>query len=272
MSLIELKQINKYYDQKHAVKNISLNIEKQEIVAVLGSNGAGKSTTIKMICGLLKPTSGDLHIFGKTYEKDSNYIRKHIGYMPEESATYLDVSVMEYLLFFSRLLDIKDDEAKRTINKYADLLDIHAEKMQLGELSKGMRRKVLIIRSLLNDPDLLIYDEPASGLDPQTSQIILDTLLKLKSKGKTIIFSSHNLEHVRKISDRIIIIKEGIKVADESKENLQINHKKTYVVSTKEGKKTVSLKELQALIKKGEVEDIRAPESSLEDIYLSYVK
>lgn len=272
MSVISLKNVNKFYEKTHAVKDMNISIDKQEIVAVLGSNGAGKSTTIKMICGLLKPTSGKIMLFGKDFSSDAQYIRQHIGYMPEESATYFDVSVTEYLLFFSRLLGIKDDVAKVTINKYADLLDIHAENKQLGELSKGMRRKVLIIRSLLNDPDVLIYDEPASGLDPQTAQIILTTLLKLKKEGKTIIFSSHHLDHVKKISDRIIIIKDGEKVADASIEELSLKHKKEYIITTTKGKTKVTLKELQKIEKDEEILDIIAPESNLEDIYLSYVK
>jgi ABC-2 type transport system ATP-binding protein len=247
MSIISLTNINKFYDKTHAVKNMNIDIQKQEIVAVLGSNGAGKSTTIKMICGLLKPSSGKLVLFDKSFEHDAQYIRRHIGYMPEESATYLDVSVTEYLLFFSRLLGIKDIIAKKTITKYANLLDIHADKKQLGELSKGMRRKVLIIRSLLNDPDLLIYDEPASGLDPQSAQVILDTMIKLKKEGKTIIFSSHHLDHVKKISDRIIIIKDGEKVADAPINEIMTKHEKKYIITTAKGKKTVSLKELQKM-------------------------
>ena len=270
--LLSVTNVSKSYDSFLAVKNISFEINKQEIVAILGQNGAGKSTTIKMLAGLLKPSAGDIRIFDTSYFSDSHTIKKKIGYMPEESATYLDVTVKEYLLFFSDLLGIERFRAEKQIKTYSTLLELDAENKKLGDLSKGMRRKVLLIRSLLHDPEVLIYDEPASGLDPKTTQTILFTLLDLKKKGKTIIFSSHNLDHVKKISDRILIIKNGVKVADSSLQDLIKNEQKSYVITTKSGKKTVSFTELEHAVKKGDVLDIYAPEVSLEDLYLSYVK
>lgn len=215
MAFIELDNLQKSFGDVQAVNGVSLSVKKGEIVAVLGSNGAGKSTTIKMVCGLLKPTSGIVTIDGKNYKDDAPQIRKRLGYLPEESAMYLDVGLIDYLIFFARLYHIPQDEARKRIDLLLKQLDLHVGNRMIGELSKGMRRKVLIARSLLHEPDLLIYDEPASGLDPQTASAVIAFVKEQKEYGKTLLFSSHNLTHVEQIADRVVIIHKGTKVLDQ---------------------------------------------------------
>ncbi len=271
-NMISLQGITKQYTDTLAVSNLDVEIPKGQIVALLGSNGAGKSTTIKMICGLLKPTQGKLLIDSKTYEHNADDIRRTIGYMPEESAMYLDVTVIDYLLFFGRLYNLTDTQTKTHVERFCTKLQlIDANHKKLSELSKGMRRKVLLIRSLLNDPELLIYDEPASGLDPQTSQAILNFLLELKNQNKTILFSSHNLEHVRKISDRLLIIKSGVLVADTTVPEFEKHNKREFIVETSSGTHTVSEQKLADFVKQNEILTITQKVKTFEETYLEFI-
>jgi ABC-2 type transport system ATP-binding protein len=269
--VVELMHVAKNYGSFTAVKDSSFKIMQGEIVALLGSNGAGKSSTIKMICGLLKPTSGKLELFGKSYDVCADLIRSRIGYMPEESAMYLDVTVEDYLLFFGRLYGNTDEKTKRIMEQFFLRLDLDARQKRLSELSKGMRRKVLLIRSLLNDPQLLIYDEPASGLDPQTSHVILDFLIELKKTGKTILFSSHNLEHVRIIADRLLIMRKSELIADTTVSAFTKNHIKEFIVKTDQGEHKVKATELAQFVQSRKVLDITSQDKSFEELYLEFI-
>lgn len=279
MDIIKIKDIRKEYGKTVALKKINLGVESGSIVSILGSNGAGKSTLIKLLCGLLKPTSGSLSIDGLQYSESPDSIKKKLGYVPEESAMYLDVTVMDYLIFFARIYKIEHKKALAIIKDYAARLELEdAFDKRLSELSKGMRRKVLMIRSLINDPSVLIFDEPASGLDPQTSHTILSFMEELKAKGKTIFFSSHNLGHVEQIAERIIILKDGEIIADMPLEKLLKTRKKRFCIKKKYGskivKKSVTLAEVKELLKKspGSILDLKSKGDSLEDIYLALIK
>ncbi|MFW5746076.1 MAG: ABC transporter ATP-binding protein [Nanoarchaeota archaeon] len=275
MGVLAVEGVVKRYGNFHAVKGISFSIEKGEIVALLGSNGAGKSTTIKMLCGLLKPTDGHVMINGKTYDNDADSIKQEIGYVPEESAMYLDVGILDYLMFFARLYRVPAGQARRRIQKYLRMVDLDAGNKQIGQLSKGMKRKVLIIRSLLNDPEILIYDEPASGLDPQTSAGILKFIEELSTQGKTILFSSHNLGHVDQIASRVIIVHKGRKAFDSTVEDLKHVQRQHFVVRYRSGdtvvEKRVGLKHLKSMLDEDVVE-ILPEQKSIEEAFLSIVR
>jgi len=267
---ILVTELKKSYEHFEAVKGISFEVKSGEIVAILGTNGAGKSTTLKMLCGLLKPTAGTISIDGHTFEKDANAIRQKIGYMPEESALYEDVTIDEYLQFFAELFGISRTVAHNRITKLKRDFELPDTTKQIASLSKGMKRKVLLIRALLNDPSILIFDEPASGLDPNIAHSILEKLLDLKKQQKTILFSSHNLLHVEKIADRVIIIDNGKIIFNGNVSQLKKTKKSQYKIIENGEEKTVSFEYL-----KKNIENISAiePEStSLEEAFLSLTK
>jgi len=197
------------YDDTIAVENLNLQIGSGEIVGILGHNGAGKSTTLKMIAGLVEPTSGHVHVMGHDMQKENIKVKQMTGYLPEESSLYDAMTAQQYLLFFSELYQMPRQKALARIDQLLDSLDLTAKNKLTGEFSKGMKRKTAIARTLLHDPDLLILDEPSSGLDPLTSFFIINYLKTLKREGKTIILSAHNLFHMETVCDRVGIIKNG---------------------------------------------------------------
>ena len=207
--MIQLENIFKRYNDTTVVENLNLQIEAGEIVGIIGHNGAGKSTTLKMIAGLVEPTSGSVRVMGRDIQKESVKIKQHIGYLPEESPLYEAMSARQYLLFFSELYGMPRQQALMRIDQLLASLDLQDKNKLTGEFSKGMKRKTAIARALLHNPDLLILDEPNSGLDPLTSFFIINYLKTLRKEGKTIILSAHNLFHVETICDRVGIIKNG---------------------------------------------------------------
>ena len=207
--MIQLTNVTKRYDDTTVVDNLNIQIEAGEIVGIIGHNGAGKSTTLKMIAGLVEPTSGEIRVMGRDIRKEGVKVKQQIGFLPEESPLYEAMTAQQYLLFFSELYRMPRQKALKRIDQLLTSLDL-AEKTKLtGEFSKGMKRKTAIARALLHDPDLLILDEPNSGLDPLTSFFIINYLKTLKREGKTILLSAHNLFHVETICDRVGIIKNG---------------------------------------------------------------
>ncbi len=199
--MISLKQVTKLYGQLAAVRDLDLEIEDGEIMGIIGHNGAGKTTILKMIVGLISPTSGTVEVMGRDVAKESTYVKQFIGYLPEESPLYENMAVAEYLMFFSELYKVPKREAKERIDLLLGSLKLPEQDKLTGELSKGMRRKVAIARALLHDPRILILDEPNAGLDPLTSFFIINYLKSLKEQGKTILLSAHNLFHVEYICD-----------------------------------------------------------------------
>jgi ABC-2 type transport system ATP-binding protein len=219
--MIKLKQVSKVYDRFIAVDNLDLEVKDGEIMGIIGHNGAGKTTTLKMITGLLTPTSGTIEVMGRDILKDSIPVKRALGYLPEESPLYESMTVMEYLMFFSELYDIPRKTARERIEEILTSLKLDEMNKMTGELSKGMKRKVAIARTLLHDPTLLIMDEPNSGLDPLTSFFIIGYLKKLRETGKTILLSAHNLFHVEYICDRIAIMKNGKLLVCDSMKSLR---------------------------------------------------
>lgn len=207
--MIELMNVTKQYDNITVVEPLNLQIAAGEIVGIIGHNGAGKSTTMKMIAGLVEPTTGQVRVMGRDIHREGVKVKQHIGYLSEESPLYEAMSAQQYLLFFSELYRIPRQKALARIDQLLTSLDLPDKHKLTGQFSKGMKRKTAIARALLHDPSLLILDEPNSGLDPLTSFFIINYLRTLKREGKTIILSAHNLFHVETICDRVAIIKNG---------------------------------------------------------------
>lgn len=207
--MIELVQVTKRYGDLLAVNALDLQVREGEIIGIVGHNGAGKSTTLKMIAGLIAPTSGAVRVLGCDMAKESTTAKRDMGYLPEENPLYENMTAREYLTFFSELYGLPKTKTRARIDELLGSLNLREKDKLTGEFSKGMKRKVAIARALLHDPRLLILDEPNAGLDPLTSFFIINYLKTLKSQGKTIVLSAHNLFHVEYICDRVAIIKNG---------------------------------------------------------------
>ncbi len=207
--IIKLDSITKIYKNFTAVKGVNLQIREGEILGIIGHNGAGKTTTLKMIVGLLAPTSGTITVMGQDISRENTQVKQHIGYLPEESPLYENMTIKQYLEFFGELYKIPKKTTAEKIDLLLNSLKLEERDKYTGDLSKGMRRKVAIARTLLHEPSILVLDEPNSGLDPLTSFFIIDYLKKLNSEGKTIVLSAHNLFHIEYICDRVAIMKNG---------------------------------------------------------------
>jgi ABC-2 type transport system ATP-binding protein len=216
---IEVKRLLKQFGEQKAVNEISFSIEKGQIVGFLGPNGAGKSTTMKMITGYLAPDAGEIRVNGIDVVKDPMSAKKKIGYLPESNALYYDLYVREYLGFIAEVHGL--DNKKQRVEEVIKLTGLTLEsKKQVGQLSKGYKQRVGLAAALLHDPEVLILDEPTSGLDP--NQIIeIRNVIKEQGRNKLVLFSSHILQEVEAICDRVIIINKGKIVADDNLANLQ---------------------------------------------------
>jgi ABC-2 type transport system ATP-binding protein len=207
--MIVLEQVTKRYGNLIAVNTLDLQVRDGEIIGIIGHNGAGKSTTLKMIAGLIAPTAGTIRVLDYDMAKESTTAKRSIGYLPEENPLYENMTAREYLTFFAELYGLPKTITRARIDELLGSLNLPEKDKMTGEFSKGMRRKVAIARALLHDPRVLILDEPNSGLDPLTSFFIINYLKTLRQQGKTILLSAHNLFHVEYICDRVAIIKNG---------------------------------------------------------------
>jgi ABC-2 type transport system ATP-binding protein len=201
--------LSKHYGLVAAVDSVTFEVPGGRIVGLVGNNGAGKTTTLKMLCGVLEPTSGTATVSGRpTLEAEA---RRAIGFLPEDSPLYDDQTPLAYLAFFARLYGLgKRDAAERARVLLAELrLDEAYWTRPIGQLSKGSQRKVAIARALLHDPDVLILDEPASGLDPATRRELDAVLSDLRARGKAILLSAHNLKQVEELCDDIVLLAGG---------------------------------------------------------------
>lgn len=212
MHQLSLSHIQKKYGDYCASDDVSFEIPKGKIFGMLGPNGAGKTTLIRMITRITFPDSGAILFNGNTLkESDTN----HIGYMPEERGLYKTMKVYEHLIYLARLKNLSSAEAKKQVNYWIDKFQIADWRdKKIEELSKGMAQKVQFIATVLHDPDLLILDEPFSGLDPINAKLIEDEIYELKKAGKTIIFSTHRMEQVEEICDEIVLINRGRKILE----------------------------------------------------------
>lgn len=219
--IITIKNLYKSYGSKDVLKDINLDINRGEIIGYIGPNGAGKSTTVKIMLGLVGDYQGEIKIFGKDIKDDPVGYKKKIGYVPETADIYDNLTAREYLTFIGELYGMDYEEVDKKAEKLMELFGIReVYDGRINSFSKGMKQKVLIISSLLNDPDILFLDEPLSGIDANSVMVFKEVLAELVRDGKTIFYSSHIMEVVEKLSDRIILINNGKIVADGSMEDL----------------------------------------------------
>jgi ABC-2 type transport system ATP-binding protein len=212
--MITGREISKVYPSTTALDRVSFCIGDGQIVGVIGHNGAGKTTLLKILAGLVHPTSGELLADGIDVVRNPGKMKEATGYLPEETRLYESMYVDDYLAFFGEIYRLSRPAIRERSRTLLASLSLEPDGKKIGELSKGMKRKVAIARSLLHDPSLLIYDEPTSGLDPMTSRSVADYLRELRKKGKTIVLSAHNLYQVEAICDRVLILQRGQLVAD----------------------------------------------------------
>lgn len=218
---IKLENVTRLYGEQRAVDDISFEVKTGEIVGFLGPNGAGKTTTMKMITGFLAPTSGTISINGIPVWEDPFTVKKITGYLPENNPLYHEMFVTDYLRYVAELQQVPQNMIPSKIREMVAVCGLDREKhKKIGELSKGFRQRVGLAQALIHDPQILILDEPTTGLDP--NQIIeIRNLIKEAGKEKTVILSTHILPEVEAISDRILIINDGILVADGTPEELK---------------------------------------------------
>jgi ABC-2 type transport system ATP-binding protein len=207
MPVVELVRVTKAYENKVAVRDLSLSLEAGQMFGLLGPNGAGKTSSIRMMMGITLPDSGQVNLFGKPFERKS---LERVGYLPEERGLYKKMKVLEQLVFLGELHGLTAGEARKRAADWAKRLDIDdALAKKTEELSKGMQQKIQFIASLLHDPDLIVMDEPFSGLDPVNAKLLEKTLLELKDQGKAIVFSTHRMDQVEKLCDSICLVDKG---------------------------------------------------------------
>lgn len=261
---IEVKNLFKYYGDQAAVKDVSFSVKSGEIVGFLGPNGAGKSTTMKVITGFISASGGTVKVCGKPVTVNSLDTRKLIGYLPEHNPLYLDMYVKEYLTFVGNIYKVPNikDRVAEMIKKVG--LDVEQNK-KIGALSKGYRQRVGLAQAIIHDPDVLILDEPTSGLDP--NQLVeIRELIRSIGKEKTVMLSTHIMQEVEAICDRVIIINKGEIVADDKAKDLQFDAQLQTVYVEFDGKITKTmLRKIDGVRKVEAVNDGWLLESVAED-------
>jgi ABC-2 type transport system ATP-binding protein len=275
--VVETRNLSKVYrdfwgrQKVRALKALDLEIRRGEIFGLLGPNGSGKTTTIKLLLGLLFPTSGQALVFGR----DATDVSKNerLGYLPEESYLYRFLNAEETLDFYGRLFDMSAADRKRRTAELIDLVGLNwAKRRQLKEYSKGMARRIGLAQALINDPELILLDEPTSGLDPIGTREMKDLILRLKAQGKTVLMSSHLLADVQDVCDRIAILHQGelkelgrvdalLKVRDETEIRVR-------------GLSESAQSEIRAVIERhqGTLLSMDNPTTTLEDLFLAIVR
>jgi ABC-2 type transport system ATP-binding protein len=275
-TVIETRALSKVYrdfwgrQKVRALKALDLEIKQGEVFGLLGPNGSGKTTTIKLLLGLLFPTEGQALVFGK----DATDVSKNhrIGYLPEESYLYRFLNAEETLDFYGRLFDIPHDVLVQRIDQLIRMVGLdRARKRQLKEYSKGMTRRIGLAQALVNEPDLILLDEPTSGLDPIGTREIKDLILRLRDEGKTIVMCSHLLADVQDVCDRIAILHQG-----ELKELGRVDSLLTLADVTQIRAKRLSVdcqNEIREVIARhqGELVSVEHPTTTLEELFLSIV-
>ena len=275
--VVEARNLSKTYrdfwgrSKKVALKPLDLEIRQGEIFGLLGPNGSGKTTTMKLLLGLIFPTSGEAVVFGK----DATDVSKNdrIGYLPEESYLYKFLDAEETLDFYGRLFDMPPDERKRRADALIEMVGLGRDKKrQLREYSKGMTRRIGVAQALINDPELVLLDEPTSGLDPIGTREMKDLIIDLKDRGKTVIMCSHLLADVEDVCDRIAVLHQGeLKELGRVDELLRVTDI-TQIRST--GLPVEAHDEIRAVIERhgGTGIEIGSPTTTLEDLFLEIVQ
>ncbi|KLU06299.1 ABC transporter ATP-binding protein [Rhodopirellula islandica] len=275
--VIETRNLSKIYrdfwgrKKVHALKSLDIEVRPGEIFGLLGPNGSGKSTTIKLILGLLFPTSGRVLVF----DQDASETRKNerIGYLPEESYLYKFLTAEETLDFYGRLFDLSASERRDRVSQLIEMVGLQGAKhRQLKEYSKGMTRRVGLAQALINDPDLILLDEPTTGLDPIGTREMKDLILGLRDQGKTVLLCSHQLADVQDVCDRVAILHQGeLKELGRVSDLLKVQDvTEVHATGLSEAAKT----EIADVIARhgGTVKSIDNPTATMEDLFLNIVR
>ena len=224
MSILTLDQVSKTYQNYKAVDRVSFSVPEACIYGLLGPNGAGKTTTIRMITGITHPDSGDIFIRGK---RVNNTIPQEIGYMPEERGLYKKMTVWDHLMYLAQLKGMPEKKAREELRYWIERLEMKSwYTKKVEELSKGMTQKAQFIATVIHKPEILILDEPFSGLDPISTNMIKDEISRLQSLGTTIIFSTHRMEQVEEICERMVLINKGQNVLEGNVEEIRKSNRK----------------------------------------------
>ncbi|WP_042348315.1 ABC transporter ATP-binding protein [Bacillus massiliigorillae] len=220
--IIQITDLRKSFLNNQVLKGVNINVYPGQIIGYIGPNGSGKSTTVKIMLGLIDQYEGQVLIFGQDIRDSGIEYKKHIGYVPEIAELYDSLTAREYLLFIGQLYGLTEEVIDRKAIQLMSIFNIESVYgAKIASYSKGMKQKVMIIASLLHNPDILFLDEPLSGLDANSVIVVKEILAKLASEGKTIFYSSHIMEVVEKISSRILLLNNGEIVADGSFEELK---------------------------------------------------
>jgi ABC-2 type transport system ATP-binding protein len=212
--MLETTALSKSYGSVLAVRDISLRLEPGQVLGYLGPNGSGKSTTVKMLTGLLEPTRGQILYNNENIHKNLQNYRRHLGYVPEEANLYPYLSGEEYLDMVATLREMPDARRRHRIQSLLELFSLAPHRhVTIGNYSKGMRQRILLIAALMDNPDILILDEPFSGLDVTSSLVLKSLIQSLSKKGKAVFFCSHVLEVVEKVCSQLIILRKGQVIA-----------------------------------------------------------
>ena len=276
-NVIEIRNLSKVYrdfwgrKKVQAVKSLSLDVKRGEVFGLLGPNGSGKTTTIKMLLGLLFPTSGEIKILGKkASDVEKN---ERIGYLPEESYLYRFLNADETMDFYGRLFKISATERVQRADELIKMVGLDsARRRQLKEYSKGMTRRIGLAQALINNPDLVILDEPTSGLDPIGTREMKDLILKLKDEGKTVVLCSHQLADVQDVSDRIAVLFQGeLKVLGEVDQLLELREETEIRTGNLSDE---AIAEVRQVLEKHGMKDslIQKPRADLEELFLKTVR
>jgi ABC-2 type transport system ATP-binding protein len=241
---VSIKNVRKQYDGHVAVKDLSLTVMPGMVYGLLGPNGAGKTTTIRMILDIIMPDSGSITLLGKPHTDSATLDR--LGYLPEERGLYKKMAVRDVLRFLGSLKGLNGSELERRIDHWLDRLSLRSEakdwgKSKVDELSRGMQQKVQFIGTLLHDPEIVILDEPFSGLDPINAQALKDTVVELKTRGKTVLFSTHLMDNAERLCDAVCIIAKGDKVLDGRVADVKAAHaSRTVAIAVDGGTDTIT--------------------------------
>jgi len=212
--MLEARGLTKYYGSVLAVQSIDFSLDPGQVLGYLGPNGSGKSTTVKMLIGLLEPTHGQVLFQGKNIQQDLVGYRKHLGYVPEEANLYPYLTGQEYLELVGTLRGMPQPRMKTKIGALLELFSLFPHRhLSIGSYSKGMRQRILLISALMDNPDVLVLDEPLSGLDVTSALIFKNLIQSLSAKGRTIFYCSHVLEVVEKVCSRLLILRKGQVIA-----------------------------------------------------------
>ncbi len=273
---IEIRNLSKIYrdfwgrKKVQALNSLTLDVRKGEVFGLLGPNGSGKTTTLKLLLGLLFPSGGEVRVLGKpAHDVDKN---ERIGYLPEESYLYRFLNADETLDFYGRLFNMSPGERKERRDQLIERVGLqHARRRQLKEYSKGMTRRIGLAQALINNPELVLLDEPTSGLDPLGTRDMKDLILSLKAEGKTVVMSSHLLADVQDVCDRIAILYGGeLKVLGNVHELLESRDETLLRTSRLSDEALADVK--AALEKHGlDLKEVTHPTATLEELFLKTV-